>query len=109
MSRRLKFYGASDDLFEIEGTFRNEPGEIGCFDSPAVVKVWSPSEGELAVVAMYAPAGVAACWSIGIMPVDDDIPIPSWQMDWSADGYTTELALTVPDDAVVSEMFKVVQ
>jgi len=33
MPRDLTFYGASDDLFEIEGTKGDEPDEIGAYDS----------------------------------------------------------------------------
>lgn len=104
--RELKFYGASDDLFEIEGTSGDEPDEVGCYNRPAVAKVSSSSEGELAVVAVYAPGNVAGCWSIGLMPVDEDVPLPSWQTAWKTGGrgYSAELTLTVPDDAVVSMM-----
>lgn len=104
MSRTLKFYGASDDLFEIEGTCGDEPDEVICHETPVVAMVKGGDEG-LCVVAMYAPGDAAACWSIGIMPLDEyGVPIPSWPMTWrlSEECYSPELTLTVPDDAVVS-------
>jgi len=105
--RELTFYGASDDLFEIEGTRGDEPDEVGCYDEPAVAKIHS-SEGELCIVGMYAPGNAAACWSIGLMPTDEDVPIPDWKMSWKNGdrGYTAELTIHVPDDAVVSMVRK---
>ena len=104
MSRELRFYGASDDLFEIEGTSGDEPDEVGCYNRPAVAKIESPSEGSLCVVAVYAPANVAGCWSIGLMPRDEDIPMPPWKTSFRTGGrgYSAELTITVPDDATVS-------
>ncbi|MCA9179356.1 MAG: hypothetical protein KDB14_33090, partial [Planctomycetales bacterium] len=96
----------SDDLFEIDGTSGDEPDEIGCWDHPEVVKVHSPSEGGLHVVACYAPKGSVGCWAIGLMQLDEDVEIPSWPMEWKIGGrgYSVELTLTVPDDAVVSKV-----
>lgn len=104
--RTLRFYGASDDRFEIEGSLPGEPDELGCYKKPCVVKVCSPSKGQLAIVGMYAPGNTAPCWSIGIMPVDEDVPIPPWQISWQTNenGYSTQLTILVPDDAVVSEV-----
>ena len=98
--RELKFYGASDDLFEIDDPAGDQ--EIGCYDTPAIVEVRA-SSGRLCVVAMYAPANAVGCWSIGIMPADEDVHMPAWEAKWKlADrGYSTELTLIVPDDAVV--------
>lgn len=36
--RNLAFYGASDDLCEIEGTGKGEPDEVGCFMEKAIGK-----------------------------------------------------------------------
>lgn len=62
--RTLRFYGASDDRFEIEGSLPGEPDEIGCFDKSCVVKICSPSECQLAIVGIYAPGNTAPCWGI---------------------------------------------
>tara|TARA_Y100000034_G_scaffold136880_1_gene216641 strand:- start:2104 stop:2331 length:228 start_codon:yes stop_codon:yes gene_type:complete len=74
MSRALKFYGASDDLFEIEGTTGDEPDEVGCYDSFCGVTI-EANDGVLNVVGYYGPFNTA-CWMIGIMPVDEDIAMP---------------------------------
>lgn len=103
MSRTLKFYGCSDDLFEIEGTHGDEPDEIGCYDKPCVVKIQSGDDA-LCVVGMYAPGNVAGCWSIGLMPVDEDREMPNWPVTYKLGGrgYSTELTMSVPDNAVVT-------
>lgn len=101
--RQLTFYGASDDLFEIRGSVGEEPDEVGCGDSPAIAKI-EASDGSMCVVAHYAPADLLACWSIGISPAGEDAPIPSWPISCklSDNGYSTEMTITVPDDAKVS-------
>ncbi|WP_454917347.1 hypothetical protein [Xanthobacter sediminis] len=104
--RTLKFYGSSDDLFEIDGTGRGEPDEIGCFQGIPAVKVANEHTG-LIVVAVYAahdsmPPGMPGCWTIGLCPIDEDIPLPHWDMRWSAKGYSTLLEVDVPDDVIVS-------
>lgn len=103
--KTLKFSGASDDLFEIEGTGRGEPDEIGADQHDmAAVKV-ANDHGGLIVLAVYAPSVVGVgCWSIGISPIDEDVAIPAWPVRISAagNGYSTMLELDVPDDVRVS-------
>ncbi len=103
MPRTLKFYGASDDLFECEGTTGNEPDEIGCYDKPAAVVIEAMGRVGLQVIASYDGAHENAVWAIGIAPLDEDIQLPDWPMEWKLGvrGYSTELTITVPDDAVV--------
>ena len=108
--RTLKFYGASDDLFEVEGTKAGEPDEIGSFNSITAVKIANDHAG-LIVVGVYAahddmPKGMPGCWTIGICPLDEDIPLPDWQMKWSLSdlGYSPLLAIETPDDARVSQI-----
>lgn len=99
--RTLKFYGASDDLFEIEGGRRGEPDEI---DPSQCVKVTN-DHGGLVVSAHYAP-GVAACWAIGVSQVDEDEPLPDWPMRFRtgepASGYSVVLEIDVPDSVEMS-------
>jgi hypothetical protein len=106
--RTLKFYGASDDLFEIEGTAGAEPDEIGCFDSIPAVKITGEDCGMI-VVAAYAaldamPGGMPGCWAIGICPLDEDVPLPGWDMRWRTEGYSAVLEVDVPDGVVVSQV-----
>jgi len=103
--RTLKFYGASDDLFYIEGTTKDEPDEIGCFEK--VVTVWVGNEDEgLFVTGMYAPNNSSACWMVGISQFDEDMPLPDWKMSWDVDGYSVELTIEVPDDIAVADYTK---
>lgn len=98
--RTLKFYGASDDLFEIEGTVGNEPDERG----PGTVEVVDEETGEgLLVTASYVLRG---CWTIGITPLDEDVNIPDWnyKISLGGRGYTTELTMDVPDSVVVKNL-----
>lgn len=93
MSKTLQFYGASDDLFEVEGAIREE---IGCFDKPGVYHL-KASEGELLVVALYLDSG---CWSIGLSQVDENVPVPTWPVSYGMheSGYSVLLTMEVPDD-----------
>ena len=106
--RTLTFYGASDDLFYMDGVRDGEPDEVDCYNRPACAKIHS-SEGEVCVVAMYSPKGCnVGCWTVGLMPVDEDIPIPPWPVEFKLNeirpsvGYSAELTIVVPDDALVS-------
>jgi len=104
--RTLKFYGASDDLFECEGTNTGigEPDEINCYDEPCIIEIKTESEG-LRIVGEYAVAD-NACWMIGVAPLDEDQRIPSWPISYKngTNGYTAELTILTPDDAVVSKV-----
>ncbi|WP_253907509.1 hypothetical protein [Klebsiella pneumoniae] len=57
--KELKFYGASDDLFECEGAIREE---ICMYSNPGVYHLKS-SEGEMLIIACYTDEG---CWAIGV-------------------------------------------
>lgn len=92
--KELKFYGSSDDLFVVNGFFVEE-----IENEPYAYIVQSESEGRLVVTASYMING---CWSIGISPVDEDVAIPDWYMKFclNSNGYSTQLMMFVPDDAV---------
>lgn len=94
--KELRFYGASDDLFECEGAIREE---IGCFSHPGIYHLRS-SEGEMQVIATYTDSG---CWSIGVCQIDEDVPIPQWESAFSTHekGYSVVLTMQVPDDTVL--------
>ena len=102
--RTIGFYGASDDLVEIEGYRPGEPDEIG--SDFAVLKVATDDEGLLVVVS-YNPVPGAACWMIGLSQLDEDVPLPDhWIQRWETHerGYSVRLRLLVPDDAVISRV-----
>ena len=96
--RVLKFYGASDDLFEIEGTRGEEPDER----DEGTVEVKDSEGNGLHVHCVYGVTGTA-CWMVGVAPIDEDIPIPDWPMKFTLGGrgYSAMLTLEAPDDAVV--------
>lgn len=93
MSKTLRFYGASDDLFEVTGAICEE---IGCFSKPGVYHLKSV-EGELHVVGYYQDTGI---WSVGIAPVAEGAPVPAWPSTYQVheNGYSPLLTLEVPDD-----------
>lgn len=104
--RILKFYGSSDDLFECEGTRprEGEPDEIGKFRQPAIVEIRTPDGEGLHVIGQYA-VGETACWMIGIAPLEEDTPIPVWNISFGLhkSGYSPELTVEVPDSAFVRQ------
>ena len=100
--RILKFYGASDDLFEIEGTVVGEPDEVGCYNTSCPILIRSESEGDMIVIGWYSPHHTGT-WMIGLSQINEDTPLRDWPMKWGYGGYCVELTIQVPDDAVVSE------
>lgn len=104
--RLLKFYGSSDDLFEIEGGKRGEPNEI----SPSsCVRLFCDRTGlGMIVNATYAPAKGSPCWAIGICQIDEDKPLPDWDVKFTtgapSGGYSVVLNVEAPDDVIMTEI-----
>lgn len=104
--RVLKFYGASDDLFEYEDSAG--PGdEIGCWDCIPTYTVKDSAGNGFQVIAVYSSTSKKiknGVWAIGVAPLDEGIPIPEWKMDMvlSKRGYSTMLVVYVPDDVTVT-------
>jgi hypothetical protein len=106
MSRTLTFYGASDDLFECVDTARRATEEIGCYGTAATYRLTLTRGDEtfgMFVVGVYDPAGwpkeLPGCWTVGVCPLGEDVPLPGWPMRITAEGYSTRLSIDVPDDA----------
>ena len=107
--KTLKFYGASDDLFEMDGELQEE---IGCFRHGAAYHL-KASDGEMIVYGLYAPKETkGASWVVGVSLVDEGIPLPPWPMRYEtgpANGYpdpqpySPMLIIETPDDVSVSE------
>ena len=98
MTRTLKFYGCSDDLFEIKGTVPGdgEPDEVPVgLDDLAMI-----------VIAQYS-LGDSGCWSIGVAPVDEDYPMPEWpvRLQENDNGYSAELIVEAPSGGFVSMVY----
>lgn len=94
--KELRFYGASDDLFECEGAIREE---IGCFNKPGIYHLKS-AEGEMQVVGYYLDSGL---WSVGISQISEDVPLPAWPVQYQVyeSGYSPLLTIQVPDDTTL--------
>lgn len=101
--RTLKFYGHSDDCFEIDGTRGDEPDEIGAFHKTVVVYLKSAiSEQRVAVVGTYAPNGKCT-WAFGIALIDDGDDLPPWPIKFTREhDYSVALTIECPDDTSVS-------
>lgn len=92
------FYGASDDLIEIEGVKGGD--EFGIFAKEKYVAAFNLG-GKMRVHAIYD-----GCWCFAVGQVDEDIPLPDWpiRLKWPGGrGYSTRLEIDVPDDVKVFE------
>jgi len=99
--KKLKFYGLSDDLFEVESDYGFEE-EIGCYQKPGVYEVIADGAG-LLVVGLYGKVEDEGLWCIGIQQLNEDAAVPNWpiEMMMSHVPYSPLLVLTVPDDVQV--------
>lgn len=97
-TRTLSFWGASDDLFECDDSVGRATEEIGCYDAPGIYRITRGDEG-LFVTGHYAPGNVVGCWSVGVMQLDEDKPLPDWPITISAKGYSAVVTVAVPADA----------
>lgn len=91
--KELRFYGASDDIFECEGAIREE---IDCFNKPGIYHLKS-ADGEMQVVGYYLDSGL---WSVGISQIAEDVPLPAWPVQYQVHerGYSPMLTIQAPDD-----------
>lgn len=92
--KSLRFYGASDDLIEVEGDVPGAdeyPGEATSF-----------TVAGLQVGVRYFTNGV---WGIILAQVDEDVPITAQDLRFSVheSGYSMQLDMDVPDDAYVTK------
>jgi len=97
--KEVIFYGASDDLFEIEGAFREE---FPCYDGTHVKLLDQHGLGVM-VFAYYALKNIAPTWMIGLSPIDENAPMPDWPVSYKIheNGYSAELTIQVPDDVMI--------
>lgn len=105
----LKFYGASDDLFEMVGDLEEE---IGCYDEGAAYLLRSPGGDGLIVFAQYAPNPTpGASWMLGVALIDEGVRLPDWPVRLitapvsgypDPRPYSPMLEIEAPDDVVVT-------
>ncbi len=108
--RTIKIYGTSDDLFEIEGSKKEEPDEIGCYDKPVAVSIIDKQGNGLIVGGFYSLnkwKSETSSWKIVIELLEEDKHLPNWNMKWgtNSNGYSPELTIEIPDDAVIKQIF----
>jgi hypothetical protein len=104
MSREIRFYGASDDLFECEDPGGRFTEEIGCYNSAACYVIEDFGNTGMQVVGLYAPDCLEdGCWTVGIAQLAEDAELPDWPVryEMSKLGYSPVLILTVPDTAKI--------
>lgn len=71
----VQFYGASDDLIEVEG---DAPGCDEYNTEKAVFLVVAENGAKAYVGLRYAMGGV---WAAEVVQVDEDVPLPSMRVD----------------------------
>ena len=98
MSRKMVFYGDSDDRREIGGEFCEE-------EYSDVARLTTPDGSGLYVLWSYSEKVHNGCWSIGFQQLDEDVPIPEWarmlEMSTADRGYSVKMTMTVPDDVKI--------
>lgn len=107
--KTLKFYGASDDLFEVKGSGKGEPYEIGCYDGTAAVSIIAPDGSGLVVGGFYNMPKwphKGACWAIAVSLLDEDKGLPAWPMrfETNENGYSPMLIIDAPDGVSVQKL-----
>ena len=108
----LRFWVASDDLFEVEGGIREEyPANLDRDAAWVEVRVPDTDEG-LKVHGMF---GSRECWAVGVSQLDEGIALPNWPIRYetgedrgfpkneSGHGYTVVLVMEVPDTAQITD------
>lgn len=96
--KQLTFEGHSDDTAGCYWSGGNVDHDDCASGSLRVFRV--RHGGHRMVVNMIYGAG--GMWVIGIGPVEDDEPLPPWDMAWSFERYSAVLQLYVPDDTEVA-------
>ena len=95
-----RFYGASDDLIEIEGVKGADEFGLKRWCEDRKVEVSQPFilGGKLKIYALYD-----GCWHFSLGPVAEDVPLPEWPIRYKLGGrgYSVELEIDVPDDVYV--------
>jgi hypothetical protein len=93
------FYGASDDLIEVEGVKGADEFSAWLKNDEGVVAGSFVLGGKIRVRAIYD-----GCWTFAVGQVNEDVPLPAWpvRMDQSPEvPYSARLTIEVPDDVVL--------
>ena len=109
--RDVLFYGASDDLIELELLDRvgedqlgvDTGEEWGCWDETPAYFLVEHGKDRMGVVVYYTNKG---CWFVAPVMVDEGVPLPKW--DWQVierTGYSMGLRVKLPVGCVVSPVY----
>lgn len=104
--KTLECRGSSDDTFGVyfrgnDGRSRGEDHDDCANFTVRSFTVDAGADGRVIVIGVYGkcPDGT---WAIGLSPVEEGDPWPSWaQPKWSVDGYTPVMTMEVPDHTTV--------
>jgi hypothetical protein len=102
--KAFKFYGASDDLFEMDGPLSEE--QCDCGNGRVMAYHLKAAGGELIVAAVYAPDVFPdGTWLVGVSPATEDTPIPDWPTRFEtgphATSHSATLVIECPDDVTI--------
>lgn len=109
--KTLRFYGASDDLFEFE-SYQDDVLIASEETSPPYKKpgayLLANLEHEMLVTAFYEHDLKTPCWILGVTLVDEGASLPDWPVRFYydesiANDYSPILEIDVPDDVNVTE------
>lgn len=89
----ITIYGASDDLIEVEGC--DGADEFNSYERGPVMwrgDLIAPDGDAMRVHALYD-----GCWSVAVGQVDEDKPLPDWDIDVFQEGhYSTGVKIDAP-------------
>lgn len=99
--RTAVFYGASDDLIEVEGVKGADEFPTADMNGPAGLAGSFVLGGRLRIRAFYDRHAV---WGFSVSQVEDGVALPDWPIRISQQpdcDYSTRLEIDCPDDAVL--------
>lgn len=101
--KQQTFFGASDDLVELDGDLLYE--EYPCDDAAFVLISPGPEGQEPGAVRVRVFYGQDGTWFTAVAPFDDDTPFPAgFACSIDQDRYTARLTVTVPDDTTIRQI-----
>lgn len=88
----LKFYGASDDLVEIDGDIREE---IGCYEKPVRFRLGDVRGGCFVIMQYAVDDDSDGVWRGSVEQITEDTPIP-WPITIGVENYSVTVNVDCP-------------
>jgi len=87
--KHVILYGASDDLIEIDGDFREEIAE---------------EKADLEIAGLIITVEFEGCWSIKVIQMDEEVPVTAENIKLSIaeSGFSMQLDMDIPDADLAS-------